>query len=412
MNVLVVHNYYQQAGGEDAVFHAETEALRARGVNVRLHTVHNDSIGGQNPVGTALGTVWNARSARALAAVAREHRAEVVHFHNTFPLVSPAAYRAAQSAGAAVVQTLHNFRLLCANALLFRDGHVCEACVGRTPPSPAVQHACYRGSRAGSAVVATMLTTHRLLGTYERQVDLYIALSEFSRQKLIQGGLPADRLVVKPNFLSGEAARLAEAAAPGTADGAGAGAYALFVGRLSPEKGTATLLRAWERLGQRLPLRIVGDGPLAPQVAEAAQRQGGVEWLGRQPPARVLELMRGAALLAFPSECYENFPMTLVEAFASGLPVVASDLGAMPGIVEHGHTGRLFRPGDPADLAAQVEWLLAHPAEHAAMRRAARREYETHYTEERNVELLLGLYRQARARRQARPTLATGRVPG
>lgn len=408
MNVLVVHNFYQQAGGEDAVFQAETAALRARGVNVRLHTVHNDSIQAEHPLGTALGTVWNARSARTLAAVAREHRADVVHFHNTFPLISPAAYRAARAQGAAVVQTLHNFRLLCANALLFRDGHVCEACVGRTPPWPAVQHACYRGSRAGSAVVATMLTTHRLLRTYDRQVDLYIALSEFSRQKLMQGGLPADRLVVKPNFLSGEAARLAEAPAPTAPDGA----YALFVGRLSPEKGTATLLRAWETLGGRLPLRIVGDGPLAPQVSEAARRQPGIEWLGRQSPERVMELMRGAALLAFPSECYENFPMTLVEAFASGLPVVASGLGAMPGIVEHGRTGRLFRPGDPGDLAAQVGWLLAHPQEHAAMRRAARREYETHYTEARNVELLLGLYRQAQARRRARPAPSTGRVPG
>lgn len=408
MNVLVVHNYYQQGGGEDAVFHAETAALRARGVNVRVHTVHNDSIQGQHPLGTALGTVWNARSARTLAAVTREHRAEVVHFHNTFPLISPAAYRAARAQGAAVVQTLHNFRLLCANALLFRDGHVCEACVGRTPPWPAVQHACYRGSRAGSAVVATMLTSHRLLRTYERQVDLYIALSGFSRQKLIQGGLPADRLVLKPNFLSGEVARLAEDAAPPTSGEN----YALFVGRLSPEKGTTTLLRAWERLGDRLPLRVVGDGPLAPQVAQAAQRQGGIELLGRLPAARVLELMRGAKLLVFPSECYENFPMTLIEAFASGLPVVASNLGAMPGIVEHGHTGRLFQPGDPADLAAQVEWLLMHPQEHAAMRQAARREYETHYTEERNVELLLDLYRQAQTRRRARTVDTAGRVPG
>lgn len=409
MRVLVVHNFYQQGGGEDAVFHAETRALRERGVTVFTHTVHNDSIKGKNPLGTALGTVWNARSARTLAGLVETHGADVVHFHNTFPLISPAAYRAVRARGAAVVQTLHNFRLLCANGLLFRDGQVCEACVGRTPPWPAVQHACYRGSRAGSGAVAVMLTGHRLLRTYERHVDLYVALSEFAKQKMIQGGLPADRLVVKPNFLSDEAARLygtGEAAASGQEE------YALFVGRLSPEKGTATLLRAWESLGARLPLRVVGDGPLAAVVARAAQGQAGVDYLGRQPPARVLELMRGARMLIFPSEWYEGFPMTLGEALASGLPVVASNLGAMPGIVEHGRTGRLFRPGDAGDLAAQVDWLLDHPQEQAAMRRAARREYEAHYTEARNALALLDLYRQALARRQVRPGLPAGQVSG
>jgi glycosyltransferase involved in cell wall biosynthesis len=408
MRVLVVHNFYQQSGGEDAVFHAETRALRERGVTVFTHTVHNDAIKGKNPLGTALGTVWNERSARTLAGLVEQHGAGLVHFHNTFPLISPAAYRAVRARGAAVVQTLHNFRLLCANGLLFRDGHVCEACVGRTPPWPAVQHACYRGSRAGSGAVAAMLTGHRLLRTYERHVDLYVALSEFSKQKMIQGGLPADRLVVKPNFLNDEAARLY-----GTGEAATSGQeYALFVGRLSPEKGTATLLRAWESLGARLPLRVVGDGPLAPLVARAAQGQAGVEYLGRQPPARVLELMRGAKMLIFPSEWYEGFPMTLVEALASGLPVVASNLGAMPGIVEHGRTGRLFRPGDAGDLAAQVDWLLGHPHEQAAMRRAARHEYETRYTEARNAQALLDIYRQALARRQVRPGLPSGQVSG
>ncbi|WP_019586563.1 glycosyltransferase [Deinococcus apachensis] len=400
MNVLVVHNFYQQGGGEDAVFRAETEALRGHGVNVVTHTVHNDSIGEGNRLGTALGTVWNARAARALADLVERHGSEVVHFHNTFPLISPAAYRAVRARGAAVVQTLHNYRLLCANGTLFRDGHVCEACVGRTPPLPAVQHACYRGSRAGSGVVAAMLTTHRLLRTYERHVDLYVALTEFARGKLIEGGLPGDKLAVKPNFLTGDAADVTvrtEAAEP----------YALFVGRLSPEKGTGTLLRAWRKLGAWLPLRVVGDGPLGPQVEAAARDLPGVEWLGRQPPARVAELMRGAKVLVFPSEWYEGFPMTLLEAFAAGLPVVASGHGSMPGIVEHGVTGRLFRPGDPDDLAAQVRWMLDHPGEHTRMRAAARHVYETRYTAGRNVEELLGIYRQAVARRGQAEALPT-----
>lgn len=396
MNVLVVHNFYQQGGGEDQVFWAETQALREWGVNVTTYTVHNDVIQQGSHLKTALGTLWNARAARTLAQLVERDRIDIVHFHNTFPLISPAAYRAVRARGAAVVQTLHNFRLLCVNALLFREGHVCEACLGQTLPWPGVQHACYRGSRAGSAVVAGMLTAHRLLGTYERDVDVYIALTPFARDKLIQGGLPADKLVVKPNFLKDAAAVGAE-----VVEGRG-DSYALFVGRLSREKGVATLLRAWGELGERLPLKIAGDGPLAPVVEQGARDLPGVEWLGRQPSPRVLELMRGAQMLIFPSEWYEGFSVTLLEAFASGLPVVASDLGSMPTIVEHGRTGRVFCAGDADDLAAQVRWLLDHPREHAAMRRAARQEYETRYTAGRNMAELLEIYRLALSRRMAR----------
>ncbi|WP_041220625.1 glycosyltransferase family 4 protein [Deinococcus geothermalis] len=399
MNVLVVHNFYQQGGGEDQVFWAETQALREWGVNVTTHTVHNDVIQKGSHLRTALGTVWNAGAARTLAQLVERDRIDVVHFHNTFPLISPAAYRAVRSRGAAVVQTLHNFRLLCVNALLFREGHVCEACLGHTLPWPGVQHACYRGSRAGSAVVAGMLTAHRLLGTYAREVDVYIALTSFARDKLIQGGLPADKLVIKSNFLRDPAELRDPADRGGESEEE---PYALFVGRLSQEKGVGTLLCAWRDLGGRLPLKIVGDGPLAPLVEQAARDFPGVHWLGRQPSPRVLELMRSAQMLIFPSEWYEGFGITLLEAFASGLPVVASDLSAIPTIVQHGCTGRLFQPGDAADLAAQVRWLLDHPREHAAMRRAARQEYETRYTAERNMAELLDIYRLALSRRAAR----------
>ncbi|WP_045235243.1 glycosyltransferase family 4 protein [Deinococcus pimensis] len=396
MNVLVVHNFYQQSGGEDQVFEAEVSQLRRSGLNVSTYTVSNEAIDDAGKLRVAAQTVWNPQSARALAKIVRSDEIDVVHFHNTFPLISPAAYAAVRSEGAAVVQTLHNYRLVCANGLLFRDGHVCEDCVGRFLPTPAIRHACYRDSRAGSAVVATMLATHRALGTYRRDVDMYLTLTDFARAKLIESGLPADRMLVKPNFLSDD---------PGV--GTGDGGYALFVGRLSPEKGLDTLLAAWRRLGQDLPLRIVGDGPLEEDVRRAALEVPGVTLLGRQQRAGVLELMKGARLLVFPSECYETFGMTVVEAFAAGLPVVASDIGSAGSLVDPGVTGLRFRSGDADDLVRQVHALLGDADAHARMRREARRTFETLYTPEVGVRKLRDVYEQVVSSRGRR----LGRVP-
>jgi glycosyltransferase involved in cell wall biosynthesis len=400
VKVLMVHNYYQQAGGEDTVFLAEQDSLRRQGVEVRTFTVDNDSIGGQSNLKTAVQTVWNARMARQLADLVTEHGSDVVHFHNTFPLVSPAAYWAVRARGAAVVQTLHNFRLLCAGATLYREqdepggrvGRVCEDCLGKLLPLPAVQHACYRGSRAGSAVVASMQVAHRLLGSYSRAVDQYIALDESGRQKMIQGGLPADRLSVKPNFLVHD---------PGL--GTGDGHYALFVGRLTPEKGVLTLLDAWAELGHRLPLKVAGDGPLLAEIQRRAAGLPNVEVLGWQDAGGVGRLMSGATLLVFPSEWYETFGMVLLEAYARGLPVVASDIGALSSLVQDGVTGHRFRPGDPADLARTVSELMAQPDKLAEMRQAARQMYLGHYTAEINAQQQLDVYARALAQRGRRP---------
>jgi glycosyltransferase involved in cell wall biosynthesis len=406
MRVLLVHNYYQQAGGEDQVFRAEEALLRAHGHAVKTYTVSNNEIDARPRAQVAAETLWNRREAAAVGQAARQHGAEVVHFHNTFPIISPAAYGAARRAGSAVVQTLHNFRLVCASALLYRDGHVCEACLGKTVPWPAVQHACYRGSRSGSAVVAALQVTQRALGrmphgparrgTDGRGVDTYIALTDFARDKLAQGGLPVERIMVKPNFLAQD---------PGV--GQGDGGYALFVGRLSPEKGIETLLEAWRTLGDRVPLRIVGDGPLAPQVAQAAASLPGVTWLGRQDQAQVEAQMKGAAALILPSGCYEGFPVTLVEAYAVGLPVIGSDLGAMAALIEHGETGLLFTPGVPEALVAQVQWLWSHETERRQLSLRARERYLSTYTASQNHDALLGIYLAARQRRQQRLRRAT-----
>ncbi|GGL95341.1 glycosyl transferase family 1 [Deinococcus aerolatus] len=383
MRVLVVHNFYQQAGGEDTVFRAETSLLRRHGHDVRTFTVSNDVIGQTLRLKAAAHTLWNAQVARKIKAMVHEYGSEIVHFHNTFPLLSPAVYSGAHAGGAAVVQTLHNFRLLCANGLFFRDGHVCEDCLGKLPLS-AVRHSCYRDSLSASAVVAAMQTVHRAAGTYHTGVDRYIALTEFAREKFIAGGLPAERIAIKPNFLEDS---------PGA--GAGDGGYVLFVGRLSAEKGIETLLRAWTELGTTIPLCILGDGPLAPQVAEAAHSLPGVSWLGQLDRADVLKLMQGAAFLILPSEWYEGFPMTLIEAWGVGLPVLGSRLGALGALIEPGHTGLLFQPGDANSLVDRARWLWDHPHERQKMRNQVYQAFQASYTPEQNHEQLIAVYTAA-----------------
>lgn len=268
MRVLICHNFYQQGGGEDQVFAAESELLRKFGHEVQTHSVHNDAVELQGRLKLAASTIWNRSAASEIADRVRKHRAQVVHFHNTFPLLSPAVYSAAQGAGAAVVQTLHNYRLICPAATLFRDGKPCEKCLGRLP-LPGVVHGCYRGSRAATAVAAAMLGVHRALGTYADQIDAYIALTNFARDKFVEAGFDGGKIHVKPNFLD-----------PDPGEGSGDGGFALFVGRLSEEKGIRPMLEAWKTAGKTIPLKICGDGPLADCVQQAAASEPSIQWLG------------------------------------------------------------------------------------------------------------------------------------
>ena len=385
MRVMLLHNTYQHPGGEDQVFAAEGALLEERGHDVERFTISNDLINGMSRTALAASTIWNRDSYRTLRARFRATRPDVAHFHNTFPLLSPSALSAARDEGVPVVQTLHNYRLLCVNALLFRDGHICNDCLGHRVPWQGVAHGCYRGSRLASGAVATMIALHRARGTWMNDVDVYIALTEFARRTFIAGGLPADRIVVKPNFVHPD---------PGLGDASGN--FALFVGRLVPEKGIRTLIDAWQHIGVKVPLRIVGDGPLAPEVAAAAAQCAGITWLGRHPRAEVLALMRAATLLIFPSTWYEGFGMTVAEALAVGLPVVASRVGGMAALIDDGRTGVHFPPGDAAALADRVRWAIDNPARLAEMRLEARAEYLERYTGERNYDLLLGIYEGVR----------------
>jgi glycosyltransferase involved in cell wall biosynthesis len=390
MKVLMVHDYYRTRAGEDACFDRETALLERHGDDVATFTRDNASIDGMGRLALAARTVWSRQDYGVLRQAIRVFQPDVVHVQNFFPLISPAAHWASKAERAPVVQTLHNYRLLCPAAVLLRKGRVCEDCVHRTVPWPGVLHGCYPQGRAATAMAAAMLAVHRLLGTWRRACDVYIAQTEFMRRKFAEWGLPEEKIALEPVFVE-----------PDLGAGAGSGGYALFLGRLSREKGLEVLLAAWQRLGGRVPLKIVGRGPLEEEVAVAAGRLPEVEALGHVPKARLVELMREARVLVFPSIWYEGFPAVLCEAFSAGLPVIASRLGSMETIVEHGRTGLHFAPGDAPDLAAKVEWVWTHPGELAEMRRHARAEFEVKYTAERNYGMLIEIYQRAIAARSA-----------
>lgn len=399
MNVLLVHNFYQQPGGEDQVFADEGKLLEQYGHTVGRWTVDNDDITQMGRVELARKTIWNTAAQGILKEKIGEIRADVVHFHNTFPLISPAAYSAAHEAGAAVVQTLHNYRLMCPAATFCRDGKVCEKCHNRAFAWPSILHKCYRGNRAATAVAAAMLYYHKRRGTYRQDVDAYIALTAFAARKFVEGGLPEDKIVVKSNFVS-----------PDPGIGEGAGDFALFVGRLTEEKGVKSMLAAWKAVpgSRRLSLKIIGDGPLRDEVESSVRENDRIEYLGRQRPEEVYRVMGMARVLIFPSQWYEGQPRTIIEALAKGTPVIASRLGSMPELIEDGRTGLLFEPGDPADLARKVERFGALEAsEVSRMRQAARAEFQAKYTAERNYSQLMMCYERALGKPVPTP-VATG----
>lgn len=387
MKILLVHNEYQQPGGEDTVFQQEHQLLSSFGHQVVTYQRTNHEIAGYSMPRRLLlpkQMIWAQDTCRDIFRICMEESPDIVHVHNTFTQISPSIYSECAKAGVPVVQTLHNFRLLCPAATFFRDGRVCEECVTHGLQR-SVLHGCYRKSRLATASVATMLATHRRLHTWN-SIDRFIVLTEFARQKFIRSGFPSEKLCVKPNFL---------AADPGL--GTQAGGYALFVGRLSPEKGLQTLLRAWQQLMNAIPLRIVGDGPLQQELAgyAACNSLSSIRFLGRLNRSETQEAIKGALFLILPSECFENFPMTIVESFASGTPVICSRLGGMQEIVTHQHTGLHFDPGKSNHLAEIVSWAWAHPERMRAMGMAARRQYELKYTARKNHSLLMDIYQQA-----------------
>ena len=399
MKVLLVHNYYQDGGGESVVYELERHALRAAGVTVIEFVRHNDEIRDYtlpSKLTLPLRTVWAWDTQRALRDLLRREQPALAHFTNTLPLISPAAYRTCQQQGVAVVQGLHNYRLGCPAATYMRDGKPCEECPNHGLQR-AVAHGCYRGSRAASACVVGMLKLHRTLGSFERDVDAYLAPTTFTRNKLIEtAALPADRVFVKANFLDTD---------PGLVDSLGS--YALFAGRLVDYKGILTLLAAAELEGPPVPLKIAGAGPLAVWLQARCASIRGSEILGALPRPEAIARIKQARCLVFPSECYEAQPTVILEAFACGVPVVASRLGAMQEIVRDGVTGLLFNPGDARDLRDKLNWALANREAMQAMGRRGRAEFEAHYSFGVGQAALLRIHRETLLRKRGAAALQT-----
>jgi glycosyltransferase involved in cell wall biosynthesis len=385
VKILLVHNRYQVLGGEDEVYCRERQLLLSHGHNVIEYTRDNREIaeyGARKKATLVLRTTWAWDSYGQVAAVLAEEKPNLAHFHNTFPLISPAAYYACSAAGVPVVQTLHNSRLLCPAGTLFRNGRTCQECAGRRVAFPAVLHGCYHQSRVHSAVVASTLSIHHWLGTWTQKISSYIASTEFYRAKFVAAGLPSEKIALKPHFVDPD---------PGCTEQKGE--YALFVGRLVPEKGVPTLLTAWQQV-RTAPLFILGEGPLAEAVSMVQAQTGGrVTLLPRASRSVIVDLMKAARFLVWPSYgYYETFGLVAIEAFACGIPVIASASGVMKEIVQDGCTGLHFIPGDADDLAKKVEWAWEHPVEMREMGQNARGEYQAKYAAERNYEILSQIY--------------------
>lgn len=385
MKILVAHTYYQQAGGEDTVFVQEVELLRTAGHEVVTYTRSNTEIeryGVADKLMLFPRTIWSSASRADFGTVLDCERPNLVHFHNTFMVMSPSVYAACKERDIPVVQTLHNFRLCCPGGAFFRDGAPCEDCATKGLWT-GVRHRCYRNSRVATAAVASMMAVNRARGTWSNMVDCYIALSEFAQGRMWSSGIPAHKIRVKPNFVTPD---------PGARSKAEN--YALFVGRLVVEKGVLTLVAAWKGLDGKLPLHIIGDGPQR-KILEAYCRSNdvkGVEFLGLMPRAEVMKQIRSARFVVFPSESYENFPMTIAESYACGVPVIASKIGSTAEIVHDGITGLTFTPGNAEELHERVEWAVEHPDLLEEMGRRARTEFEVKYSAQRNYGLLMNIY--------------------
>ncbi len=391
MKIIIAHNSYILHGGEDVMAEQEANLLRENGNSVVEYRRSNREIEKRSMGGLSLllQTIWASDSRRDLRELLRREKPDLVHFHNTFMMISPSACYACKEYGVPVVQTVHNYRLLCLRGDLFRERKICEECVGRTIPYAGVRHRCYHGSLPRSAAVASMLLAHRALRTWERKVDLFIAPSAFLAGKLAQGGIPAEKIAVKPNF-----AALDTSGKAGRED-----RYAIYLGRLSPEKGVRSLIAAWQKI-EGLRLLIAGAGPEEGYIRATIRERGpgNVEMTGPQTRDSAVALLKSAAFLVVPSQWHEPFGLVAVEAFANGVPVIAARAGAISEIVQDGYTGLLFTPGSIDELVQKVRWAIDNPEATRQMGANARRIYQERYTPEKNYPMLMEIYRRAMAR--------------
>ena len=387
MRVLMLHNRYREPGGEDVSYAADAALLEARGHEVIRVEASNEELARMAGPHAFLRAVWSVEAARRVAGLIARHRPHVMHVQNFFAMFSPSVHAAAARRGVPVVQTLRNYRLLCPQARFLRDGRICELCMGRRLAWPAVRYACCGGSRGHSAAVTTMLAVHRMRGTWRRDVARFIALTDFSREKFIEGGFPAERIRVRPNFVDPD---------PGAGPAERRGI--VFVGMLHPWKGAHVLLEAWRAAATDEPLTLIGDGPEEARLRAMAADLPGVRFAGRLERPAVTAALQRARALVFPSIWYETFGRAIVEAFACGTPVIASRLGAAGDLVRDGETGLHFEAGEAEALAAVLRRALADPTALQRMGANARAEYERTYNPDAAYARLMEIYREAGTR--------------
>ena len=382
MRILFLHNRYIYRGGEDESRGQEIAMLRARGEEVLDYALDNAEIKSKNLVTVGLRSVWNSDEAARVKDLIRSTKPDLMKVDNFFPLLSPSIFHAAKEMGVPTVLSVRNYRLVCPSANLFRNGHICTTCVGNKVALAAIQHRCYRQSYLQSAAVVASNAYAHLRGVWTDCVDRYIAVSSFVKQQLVAGGFPESKIVIKPNFISDSGV------------GDGSGGYGLFVGRLTEEKGVRSLLNAWPHIPQSVPLKIIGDGPLEPIVRQAAESDPRIEYVGRKSLSEVCDYLEKAAFLIFPSEWYEPFGRTIVEAYSKGTPVIAALTKPMNAMVEEGVTGLLYKPGDSKDLASTVSILMTDSERLTQMRAQARARYLAAYTEDQNYLQLMEIFNQ------------------
>lgn len=386
MRVLVVHNRYRSGlpSGEDRVVDQEMSLLRCAGHHITSFERHSDDIARMSFPRKALLPLqvpWNGAVRTELAAQLRVDRPDIVHIHNTFPLLSPSVLAACSDAGVPVVVTLHNYQLVCPAGTLMRQGDVCTDCTGRLP-MPALRHGCYRDSRLATLpmVANMMLNRHR----WQSEVVRFFCVSEAHRRVLIETGVPPGRLAVKHHFVHDPGVRRS-----------GAGSYVLFPGRLTEDKGVRLLMAAWEQLDVGMPLVLAGDGPLRDEVQKWADRRDDVRYLGLRSHAECRDLMAQAATIVAPSKAMETFGLVLVEAMAAAVPVVAAGHGGFTDLVQNNVTGVLHRPNDVGSLTDSLRRVLTDARENVALGEAARSAYEARFTPEAGLAALVAGYEAA-----------------
>jgi glycosyltransferase involved in cell wall biosynthesis len=378
MKILVAHNRYLYRGGEDTVVDAEVNLLRQRGHQVWVYSRDNTELQYLTPFEAAKTTFWSRQTVQELQKIHQQFSPDLIHAHNTFPLISPSLYGIAKKLRIPVVQTLHNFRLVCPQAMLLREGTHCEECVGKLPWR-AIVHRCYRQSLPQTALTSTMLMVQRMRGIWHQQISRFIVLNQLCREIFARGGLPMDKLRIKPNFVESTEEPQWQHRQGG-----------LFIGRLSTEKGIAVLINALNKLPDHM-IDVFGKGPLQALV-EASPR---LRYGGFQSSDVLRQKLNGAAYLVMPSTGMESFGLVAIEAFACGTPVIATRHGGLRELIRHGQNGLLVPPNDANALASAIAYAESHPDKMRRMGMAARKNYLTSYTPERNYEQLIQIYHEA-----------------